>query len=137
MKLRYFAKQELETYFKAHKLPADLFDQSTMGISSIADLVEICNQYKYDNNSKFLDDLKIFEDGPCFDGSLFVSELDQHKLSSSLFENESDDDKFCLWLNGTDRNTPPLHSVRCLTLRVTDYVFWDLDVFQEMLSNFE
>ena len=135
MKTRYFNKQDLETYFESRKLQADITDKTFIGISSIAEIIELCDQYKRKGNHEFLSDLDEFSKNPMADGMVYVSELDQYTLSSNLFENE--DIKTDLWVDGTDRNTNPIHSVRCLTLRPNDYVFWGNDVYSEMREYFD
>jgi hypothetical protein len=135
MKIRYFGKQELECYLQDQKIKADIWEKTFIGISSISDLIEICDQYKRDGNTEFRKHLSRFLDELVTNGFVFLSELDQQKLSSSLFENE--DVKSSLWIDGSDRNRHPLQSVRCLTLRPNAYVFWDEDVYVEMQQYFE
>ncbi len=133
MESRYFPRSELESCFRDWDLPGDLLSGQFIGIVSIADLVELCDLYKRNDDDAFLTNLQNFKELALQNGYVFLSELDQFKLSSALFDR--DEVELTFWKDGADRSVPPLHSIRCLTLRVDESVFWDIDAYNAMLES--
>ena len=132
MQTRYFGKHEMRRCLEGKDLADDLRTNLSIGISSIADLIEICDHYKRNNKSGFVEQLTELKESHLKNGVVYISELDQQMLLSTLFDNENEE--ITLWPDGSNRATSPIHSVRCLTLRVSDSVFWGAEVYQDMLE---
>ena len=129
MDTRYFTLTEIERYSKRSKLKNDIDSFQTIGIISIADIIqhiENCKTNLLSPNSireqfkKLLD----LEDT----GKIYISELESDKLVDILFN------RF-IWVEHTNKADDPLRLVRILTLYPdVRYSFWTDTVYQEALN---
>lgn len=138
MRTRFFLPLEITNYFKHRKLRDDLLNYEAMAVCSIADLLDVCEAHKKGNleisREDLLESFEAFNSGPVKEGAVFVVDLDQDNLSSALFERHNEV-VVDLWEEAANKDISPRHSVRYLTLRVTDdSVWWSEEVYREMLE---
>lgn len=132
MKTRYISKRETDKYLDGNALAEDLQSGSSIGVTSIANLIDLCDLWKQNNKTCFMEQLTKLKENHFKSGVLYLSELDRNGLFLTLFDH--DDEGIVLWADASDRNIPPMHSVRRLTLRVNETVFWDDEVYQDMMA---
>jgi len=132
-KTRYFNPVELSNYVAQGKIASDLISEQAMSRCSIADFVDLCELQKKGrlnlSLAQLLERLELFAENSTLDGMVFVADLDRETLSKALFV-ERNPSK--LWLSAATREIPPLHSVRRLTLRDSEWEFWGENVYMEM-----
>lgn len=136
MLTRFFSAAEIIRYFERGTLSADLNSGEIIAICSIADLLDICEAYKKDNlnisHVELHTRFEEFKEHPVKEGSIYIVDLDQDKLSSSLFERDNGA-VVDFWHTGVNRSISPKRSVRYLTIRIIDdSTWWSEQVYQEM-----
>ncbi len=133
MKTRYFNPVELSDYIVQDNIASDLISEQTMSRCSIADFIDLCELQKKGrinlSLTQLLERLELFAKNSTLDGIVFVADLDQETLSKALFV-ERNPSK--LWLSAATREIPPLHSIRRLTLKDSEWEFWGENVYTEM-----
>lgn len=135
MDVRYFALQDIEDYCIDQTLSIDFLHKQCLGICSIADVVELCENQKKGVGKISSEHLrqairKLVVTGFSED-AIYISSLEREDLSECLFEPDG-----TLWTEAAQRHIPPLHSVRRLTLRHTESRWWDEDLYQQMETFF-
>jgi len=133
---RFFTPSEIADYFERGELKADMLNGESMGICSVADILDICEARKKGNlrfsSHKELDGRLDAFNKLSEKGLVFVSNLDQDKLSSALFERD-DGNVIGLWKQAASRHISPKRSLRYLSLRTNDdSAWWGEDVYLEM-----
>lgn len=112
------------------KIASDLTDRQTLARCSIADLIDFCElQKKGGLNLSLAKLLELFEEDLTLNGMVFVADLDRETLSKALFVEPNPSE---LWSSAATRGIPPLHSVRRLTLKDSEWEFWGENVYTEM-----
>jgi hypothetical protein len=135
MDARYFSPNELDDFIGHRNIPDDIQLLQCLGICSIADIIEVCEKQRKGLTStphEILKDIfrQIVITGE-INGLIYVANLEREDLLDALFEREG-----VLWSEVAQRHIHPLHSVRLLTLRVTDSKWWDEDVYRQMNDTF-
>lgn len=131
---RFFSFDELKKYFQTGKLTNDLLLRDYQGIASVADLLHFVEEIRkeiipYDViYQKRLE--KLIEEG-----YVYFPELDNERLLETLFE--INEETFELWSKAANKNITPRYSLSLLALRITDYIHWTEDVFEQMKDYFE
>lgn len=134
MQTRFFSPSEIIRYFEQGELTRDLLGGESIAVCSIADLLDICEAHKKGTLRPTVNLHMMFKqlsDGPIREGLIFVSNLDQDALMAALFEREGGT-ILGLWSVAADRHISPRQSIRRLTLKITDMVWWSDSVYQEM-----
>lgn len=133
METRYFNPKEFIHYALRGEIATDLSEGATLGRCSIADLIELCELQKKNNlnvsQSELLKKLEPFVEHFMLNGTVFVADLDQETLSNILFVERNPSE---LWAAVATMEIPPLHSLRRLTLKNTEWDFWGENVYIEM-----
>lgn len=133
MKTRYFDPVELSNYVTQGKIASDLISKKTIARCSIADFVDLCElQKKGISNlslTLLLERFELFVEHLILDGMVFIADLDRETLSKALFVERNPSE---LWASAATREIPPLHSVRRLTLKDSEWEFWGENVYIEM-----
>ena len=80
MKTRLFSREEIKKYFDKNEIPHDLISHESIGISSIADFLELCETYKKSNIGNFIIPNELFYKQVVEPGLVFVAEVNQDTL---------------------------------------------------------
>lgn len=135
---RFVCYTELLNFLKQKVLREDLESRSTIGVCSVSDLLYLTEEYKkntYQTVNTVEDDFKKFQDGPKERGQIIVAELSKEQLEDALFDSSSGDIQ--LWNHAANSNISPRHSMNLLILKITDFTWWNEEVFEQMKEAYE
>ena len=139
MNTNFMSPSDLLNFIEKDLISQDCLDEQEILISSIADLLHICEDCKKGNLNK---DLRWFEErlaelvnntqSLLNRGAISIAELDHDTLNRALFEREQNI-VIGLWSKAANQQITPRRSVRYLTLKIVDEsVWWSEDVYLQM-----
>jgi hypothetical protein len=130
---------DLILFFEKGQISQDCLDEKEILISSIADLLHICEDCKKGNLNKDLrwyeERLRELVDDPqslLNRGYIHIADLDHDTLNKALFEREQNI-VVEFWSEAANPQITPRRSVRYLTIKkADDSVWWSEDVYLQM-----
>lgn len=137
MKNRFVSFSELLEYFAKDNLKTDVAGSIVIGISSVSDFLYLSETQKKDVKSHLdiCQRYDAFEANPKALGQICVAELDKAQLEAALFSERIDITE--LWEKAANARIQPRHSITHLALRNTTYTWWDENVFEEMVLEYD
>ena len=133
METTFFSPLDLLGYFKTKDLREELNDNSSIGVCSIADLLYMTEYHKTGEipissnllSERFSNFISL--------GITHVAELDQDRLSSSLFDRTADNIVTGMCSKSAVMTISPRRSLRQLSLKISDETaWWSEKVLDEM-----
>jgi len=139
MNTNFMRPSDLILFFEKGRISQACLDGKEILISSIADLLHICEDCKKGNLNMELrwyeERLAELIDNPqslLSRGYIYIADLDHDTLNKSLFEREQNT-VMGLWSEAANPQITPRRSVRYLTIKIVDESdWWSEDVYLQM-----
>ena len=137
MKNRFVTFAELQDYFENDILWDDISGYNVLGIGSVSDFLYLI-EYQKKHGMRQINihqRYEAFEADPKKHGKIYIAELDRDQLEAALFSERNNITSF--WQPVTNARIEPRNSVTYLALRNTTYTWWDENVIEEMVSEYD
>lgn len=126
----YISNNELENLLTRDQIPDKIAQKMSVGISSIADLIEIIEGSRKSRNDKTAQLCNSCKQHSS-NGDIYLAELDGSLLLKNLFDDE-------IWDKFANTKSNPLMIARYISLKKADETIWWSDaIYEQMKSIYE